>query len=244
MHISCKIGRFVHNGAPTRSYFQSFSVMASSSALFSSLSTNYARIGNVAQQLFPDILKELITIKEPPQRLSHDVTNSKYLSSNLRPDERFLINNVTTKGYADFDIPLIYKLIRNLNLLQSPPTNGWDSLSAPSVGQITPGDDIERVRRFRNEICHRGNAKITDTDLSQFFTQFKAIASRLETYLGKQPGEFVNKFINLETCCMDEETRNVYITRFEECMKSKLITKEKKIHLFSLIEKKMIFMNT
>ncbi|XP_052075418.1 uncharacterized protein LOC127712852 [Mytilus californianus] len=184
-----------------------------------SLPTNYARIGHAVQQLFPDILQELITIKEPPQRLSHDVNLNKYLSKILRSDELLLISNVMINGYTGFDIPLIYKLVRNLNLVP-PPIQGWDHSTAPCPTEVTPGDDFERIRRFRNETLHRGNAQVSDTELSQHFTQFKDIAGRLETYIGKQTGEFVDKFIYLETCCMDEETSNMYIERLDRLKKS------------------------
>lgn len=200
-------------------YVINFSVMACSSAISQSVSTNYARIGHVAQQMFPDILQELITIKEPPHRLSHDVKNNSYLRNNLRPDEWLLINNVTTKGYADFDIPFVYKLVRNLKLLP-PPTQGWNHPNSPCLMEITAGDDLERIRRLRNEILHRGNAQVNDTELSQFFTQFKDIAGRFEKYLGKQTGDFVDQFRDLESCCMDKETRNMYIKRLDGLRKS------------------------
>ncbi|VDI64738.1 Hypothetical predicted protein [Mytilus galloprovincialis] len=192
---------------------------SSSSAVPGSCLTNYARIGHAAQQLFPDILQELITIKEPPHRLSGDVNTNKNLSKILRSDELLLINDVATKGYANFDIPFIYKLIRGLNLVL-PPTQGWSHPTAPCPIEVTTGDDIERIRRFRNETLHRGNAQVTDTELSQHFTQFKEIAGRLETYMGKQIGEFVDKFMDLETCCMDEDTRTMYIERLDRLKKS------------------------
>ncbi|CAC5382725.1 unnamed protein product [Mytilus coruscus] len=192
---------------------------SSSSAASEPLSTNFARIGHVAQQMFPDILQELMTMKEPPHRLSHDINNNWYLSNKLRPDELILINNVATNGYKNFDIPFIYKLVRNLNLLP-PPTNGWNHSSVPCPTEITAGDDLERIRRLRNEILHRGNAQVNDSEFSQFFTQFKDIAGRLETYLGKQTGYFVDKFVDLETCCIDEETSKMYIKRFDGLKKS------------------------
>lgn len=192
-------------------YFIAVMANSSPSISFSSSSTNYARIGHAAQQLFPDILQELITLKEPPNKLSHDVNTctDKYLKTNLRPGEISLINGVIQKGYADFDIALIYKLVRHLKLIP-PPTQGWASSCDPCPTDITPGDDLERIRKLRNEILHRGNAHVTDTEISQFFTQFKDIARRLESYLGKKPGEFVDKFINLEKCCIDEKMKNVY----------------------------------
>ncbi|CAC5406316.1 unnamed protein product [Mytilus coruscus] len=196
--------------------------MASSSVspASQSSSTNFARIGYAAQQIFPNILQELMTMKEPPQRLSHDImTINSHLYSNLRPDELTLINDVATKGYNDFDISFIYKLVRNLRLLP-PPTKGWNSSTAPCQTELTPGDDFERIRKLRNEILHGGNAQVTDVECAQFFVQFKDIAGKLETYLGKQTGEFVDMFSELETRRMDEKTRNMYIQKLSSLKKS------------------------
>ncbi|CAG2217062.1 unnamed protein product [Mytilus edulis] len=155
---------------------------------------------------------DIIAIKEPQHRLYGDVTSNWFLNRNLRADEWSMINNVRTNGYVNFDIPLIYKLVRNLNLVPSP-TNGWDFHTPPAANEILPGDDIERIRRTRNEILHRGNAQVPDPNLTDYFTTFKDIATRLEVYLGKPKGEFVQKFQNLETCCMDEDTAKTYLDR-------------------------------
>lgn len=178
-------------------------------------STNYARIGHASQQLLPTILQELLLIKEPPSLLQGHVINNTFLNSTLRPEEWLLINNVTTKGYADFDIPLSYKIIRNLNIVQSP-TSGWHNQSGPISTEITVGDDIERIRRIRNGIIHRGNANVTDGELNDYFYKLKEIAARLEMYLGKQNGEFVSKLDHLKSCCMDSEIANMYIRKLEE----------------------------
>ncbi|CAG2188639.1 unnamed protein product [Mytilus edulis] len=177
-----------------------------------SLMTNYARIGHAAQQVFPDILQDIIAIKEQRNILYSDVTSNRYLNRNLRADEWSMINNVRTNGYVNFDIPLIYKLVRNLNLVP-PPSQRWDFHIPPAANEILPGDDIERIRRTRNEILHRGNAQVPDSILTDYFTSFKEIAVRLETYLGKPKGEFVQKFLILENCCMDEETEKTYLER-------------------------------
>ncbi|CAC5397291.1 unnamed protein product [Mytilus coruscus] len=185
------------------------SAMTSSSG---SLMTNYARIGHAAQQVFPDILQDIIAMEEPQHRLYGDVTSNRFLNRNLRADEWTMINNVSANGYVNFDIPLIYKLVRNLNLVP-PPSKGWDFHIPPAATEILPGDDIERIRRTRNEILHRGNAQVSDTILTDYFTSFKDIATRLEAYLGKPKGEFEQKFQNLENCCMDEDTEKTYLER-------------------------------
>lgn len=174
------------------------------------LRTNYAKLAHAVKQLFPAILIEFISIKEPPQRLFDDVNTNKYLLKHLSADELIFISN--TVEYSHFDIPLIYKLLRYLKKIP-PPTQGWNHFNAPCQTEITPGDDLQRIRIFRNETLHRGN--VTDTELSEFITHFKDIAGRLETYLGKQTGEFMDKFVHLETCSMDEEMINKYCRRLD-----------------------------
>ncbi|XP_056015401.1 uncharacterized protein LOC125652354 isoform X2 [Ostrea edulis] len=51
-----------------------------------------------------------------------------------------------------FDVTIMYKLLRNFGDGVSSPTNGWGK--EPVVGQKTIGDDIERIRKFRNMIAH------------------------------------------------------------------------------------------
>ncbi|XP_052084180.1 uncharacterized protein LOC127721476 isoform X3 [Mytilus californianus] len=193
-----------------------------------SLMTNYARIGHAAQQVFPDILQDIIAITKPKHCLYADVTSNRFLHRNLRADEWSMINNVRTNGYVNFDIPLVYKLVRNLNLVPSP-SKGWDFHIPPAATEILPGDDIERIRRIRNEILHRGNAQVSDTSLTDYFSTFKDIAIRLETYIGKPKGEFVQKFQILEKCCMDEETEKTYLERLT-------ILRERDINLSKAVE--------
>ncbi|CAG2188630.1 unnamed protein product [Mytilus edulis] len=152
------------------------------------LMTNYARIGHAAQQVFPDILQDIIAIKEPQHRLYSDVTSNC-----------------------------------------SSPSKGWNFHTPPAANEILPGDDIERIRRTRNEILHRGNAKVSDTNLTDYFTTFKDIAIRLEAYLGKPKGEFQQKFQNLEKCCMDEITEKTYL-------ESLTILRERDINLSKAVE--------
>jgi hypothetical protein len=46
----------------------------------------------------------------------------------------------------------MYKLLRNFGDDVPPPTNGWGK--KPEIGQKTIGDDIERIRNYRNLKAH------------------------------------------------------------------------------------------
>ncbi|XP_056015402.1 uncharacterized protein LOC130053005 [Ostrea edulis] len=53
---------------------------------------------------------------------------------------------------TSFDVPIMYKLLRNFGDNVPPPTRDWGK--EPAVGQKTNGDDIERIRKFRNMSAH------------------------------------------------------------------------------------------
>ncbi|CAG2198588.1 ANK [Mytilus edulis] len=180
--------------------------------------TNYARLGLATQNELPNILRKLLFIREPPHLLEAHLKNNSYLSRNLRAYEWNIIRAVRTHQYNEFDVPLMYKIIRNLNLVPNP-TQGWDNQTPPSSTEITVGDDIERIRRIRNEIVHRGNTKVKDPELANYFSFFKDIARRLEVALMLSNREFVSKLENAETCCIDEDTERHYIKRLRELEK-------------------------
>ncbi|XP_052074521.1 uncharacterized protein LOC127712231 [Mytilus californianus] len=182
----------------------------SSTVSTSSTIANYARLGLASQNELPDMLRELLLIKEPPHLLEAHLQNNSFLSRNLKAYEWNIIRTVQENSYHDFDEALTYKIIRNLNLVPSP-SQGWDNDMQPSAFEITIGDDIERIRRIRNEIVHRGNTNVQDSELAKYFSTFKSIASRLESYLSKPNREFVSKIEIAETCCIDKDSEQRYL---------------------------------
>jgi hypothetical protein len=177
--------------------------------------TNYARLGHAAQELLPDMLRELILLKEPTNKLILDCNANRYLKRTLRQIEWLCINNVINNEYSNFDVPLLYKLIRNLNLVPQPTAN-WDFPRDPMGNELTIGDDVERIRRKRNDILHRANVNVDETELSENFSLFKSVASRLEVYMGKPNGYFGHKCEWLETCCMDSQAQEQFLQKMKE----------------------------
>ncbi|CAC5424500.1 unnamed protein product [Mytilus coruscus] len=152
----------------------------SSLASTSSLRTNYARFRHAIQFELSNILRELLLIKEPTNLLEGHVRNNNFLKKNLRQREWNIIKNIGSNLYQDFDVSLMYKIIRNLNSIVQSPTKGWDNPTGPSVSEITIGDDIERINRIRNDFAHRGNTKVIESELANNFAIFKKIAMRFE----------------------------------------------------------------
>lgn len=84
--------------------------------------------------------------------------------------------------YSNFDVTLLYKLIRNLcpGFL---PTQGWGS--KPKCSDIQIGDDIERIRVFRNEFGHAKSSTISDSEFQIRWTELKLVIRRLEKTMSK-----------------------------------------------------------
>lgn len=171
------------------------------------------------------MLQELLTHFEKPSKIYARVYGCKQLMRRLQPEDCRKIYNSGNKGYNDFDIPLIYTILRNLHS-NIKPSRGWDHPTNPQKHEILLGDDLERCRRSRNDILHRGNTTVTDAELEKVFTDFKLIAKRMEDLLGKSQNEFVSKFENLQTCCMDEETQKMYLDNLDVLKESENNTRE------------------
>lgn len=183
--------------------------MATSNEVETSI-TNYARLGHAAQELLPDILKELVSVKQ-----SYSTLRSVCLGLRcLKPMEWHIINNAASDGFENFDVNLLYKLCRNLKLVPAP-TKGWSYPCDPMAHELTIGDDVERIRRMRNTILHRGNTNVTEIELRQMFQEFKEMARRVETYLAKPSGELVNKFKELEKRSMDPKAEEQFTQTIE-----------------------------
>ncbi|CAG2223445.1 DDX58 [Mytilus edulis] len=106
------------------------------------------------------------------------------------------------------------------------PSRDWDLPVGPQPFETSIGDDLERCRRSRNYILHRGNTLFTDQDVNDIFSEFESIAERFEKALHKQPNEFVSEFENLRTCSMDAATEKMYLDNLQDLMKNEKVTLE------------------
>lgn len=63
----------------------------------------------------------------------------------------------------------MYSLFRNTSNITRP-TKGWGQL--PGKNDIKPADDIERLRNYRNKICHENSSEMTTKDFNEFVLDF------------------------------------------------------------------------
>lgn len=86
-------------------------------------------------------------------------------------------------NYNEFDVTLLYKLIRNLCPLLAP-TKGWGKDPADTDMQI--GDDIERLRVFRNNNIHEVSSKISDNDFEIIWKKLKFVIQRIQNHMASK----------------------------------------------------------
>lgn len=117
-----------------------------------------------------DLFKE---INSCPALLSHkhklgqDQLNLCFLQPPAEPD------------YRKFDVTLLYTLIRNL-CPSLKPTKGWGT--QPDDADIQIGDDIERLRLFRNNYYgHASSAAISDFDFAKIWKDLKSVINRVQS---------------------------------------------------------------
>lgn len=102
----------------------------------------------------------------------------------LRPDQLKLcyFPPPLLPDYSKFDVTLLYTLIRNLCPALEP-TRGWGNEPGPKDTKI--GDDIERLRFFRNQnFAHLNSAAIPDDTFDDLWKTLKAVLSRLKSHSG------------------------------------------------------------
>lgn len=178
--------------------------------------THYARLGHAAQHLLPTFLREVLLKFENPSTIFAKCNQNTCLSRRLKRGEMKILGKAVKDGYTNFDIPLIYSILRNLHGLSIPPTKGWEHPMDPLVNEVQIGDDLERCRRLRNYIIHRGNTTVTDQELNNYFDEFKTIARRFEMFCKKNSNDFVSEVDDLRTCCMDEATEKQYLNDLKD----------------------------
>lgn len=144
-----------------------------------------------------DILANQIKPADLYQRIDSSPTNGKgYIRK-----EQLNICFIQPPGqpdYDDFDVTLLYTLIRNLCSTSLTPTKAWGKIPDSSHTQI--GDDIERLRLMRNKFAHANSAGIPEAEFQVLWNDLKSVIQRIQKYM-KSKGYSVNyeqKLVDIE----------------------------------------------
>lgn len=173
--------------------------------------TNLARVARIILGPCTDLLRYVLKTISPP-----DLKNKvKIFIANIPKNKRPPINQnqvqvVLGGNYSDFDITLLYFLLRNICSL---PTHGNQWGNDPSPGDKSVSANIERIRIIRNEFYgHATHFSLSDVDFQLKWNQLFEIVKELEGNFGTSTYH-QDAVTEIKSCPMDQEAVKNYIER-------------------------------
>lgn len=168
--------------------------------------TNRARLERIifgpCRDILCDLLRKEINPSDLPLHVNNFIRNLKRKKSPFTSEQESLIQG---GNYKDFDITLLYTLLRNICSF-TPHTNQWGN--EPNPGDKSVSANIERIRLLRNEHGHNSKISLSDVD---FNTKWKRIFETVEE-LEKSLGTYIyqKEVVKIKFCSMDpeQETKN------------------------------------
>ena len=170
--------------------------------------TRFFRLSLVIIDELTQILRDLLSNEVSPVQIYNKVRQLNYLK--LRPEQIVVLSDAKTRGYQDFDITLLYTLIRNVCQNISPPSQNWGVFNMPSpLNELTVGDDIERIRLIRNNVYgHICEVAIPETEFKEYFSIISGICTRMQTLLNK---DYAKRIQEAKECTIDADTEKKYL---------------------------------
>lgn len=205
--------------------------------------TNLARIARIILGPCTDILRCVLNNEIQPFDLSRKVsaiianTRVKHRRPLLNKDQERLVYG---EDYSNFDILLLYLLLRNICSIQ-PHRNGWGNVPLP--GDRSLSANIERIRIIRNEYCvYISNFSLSDIEFERKWTNIFQIVQDLEMYLGTS-NIYQDVLMLLKTCYMDPDVEESLVSKLQDIPKQNDLFEFKGKNLFpkTLIQSKFSY---
>lgn len=134
----------------------------------------------VSTDVIKDVFVDILTHFVQPCDLYGKIQSSRMLQNRMISADQFklcYIKPPRIPDYNEFDVSLLYLLIRNICPIQMP-TQGWGKM--PRTTDITFGDDIERLRCFRNSFLHGKFTGMPDNELRTIMSNLKHVMVRIQ----------------------------------------------------------------
>lgn len=156
--------------------------MAQSKYLSTRETTNLARLSRIVLGPCTDVLRAILGKEIPQSSLSQTVKTFLAKAPNkkttlITKEQESLIN---TGNYSDFDISLLYVLLRNITKIP-PHIKKWGK--TPKRCDRSVSANIERIRLIRNDLGHISKISISDHTFNTTWQEISDIVRELDTYL-------------------------------------------------------------
>ncbi|XP_062617780.1 probable serine/threonine-protein kinase pats1 [Saccostrea cucullata] len=180
--------------------------------------SRFAKLGMATNDVLSQACRDILELEIHPSHIFNKVKASPVFKR-MRPEQEHLLLDSKNSGYQNFDISLTYTLIRNVcSKIPKPSKGKWGE--EPETGDITVGDDIERIRSIRNSLtAHVCSASTSQTEFDNTWLLISDICQRLETFLGKK---YLDKIYFIQKLTLKEEDEDAIIEKVkEECEREK-----------------------
>ena len=148
--------------------------------------------------LFRETFDSIHSPADLPLRLADPAIEVQLKRAKLtQPERAFLYPSPGMYGKSnDFDITLIFKLLRTIcNLTPPPGPRGWDDL--PNGSDHTLVADLVRIKYYRNEIHgHRHSMEISDTEFVRLWKEISEALLRIAANISPAKRDEWKKSIN------------------------------------------------
>ncbi|XP_061194047.1 uncharacterized protein LOC133202269 [Saccostrea echinata] len=175
--------------------------------------SRFAKLGMATNDVLNEAYRDILKSEVPPSDIENKVnslSNKERKNLKLNPDQEGLLKRAKNTGYKEFDISLTYKMIRNIcSTIQKPTKGKWGQ--EPAAGEVTVGDDIERIRFIRNRLAaHVSSASTPQTEFDDTWSTMSDICQRLETFTGKK---YLDNLNDIKILTLKREVKDVIIQK-------------------------------
>lgn len=183
--------------------------MAQSKYASNKETTNFARMSRIILGPCTDVLCDVLKKEIRPSDLPKLVRTylAKLPTQQKSPITKEQENLIQKTIYSDFDITLLYFLLRNISNIPSH-RNQWGKI--PISGDTSLSANIEKIRLIRNGFGHSSVISISDTDFNKKWKEIFDIVRDLESYLGNATIH-QDAVTYIKSCSMDHDLSNKYI---------------------------------
>ncbi|XP_061193917.1 uncharacterized protein LOC133202161 [Saccostrea echinata] len=187
--------------------------------------SRFAKLGMAINEELTQACRDVLEMEVPPGLVYSKVKKFTNVYKKLRKDQELRLTQAKKNGYKEFDITLLYTLIRNICTKILIPTKGWGGNTMPAVGDTTTGDDIERIRLIRNNMFgHISSASTSKAEFDDTWSIITDICQRLQTYTNK---DYMSGLSNIQSQALEEENEKAIIEKLEADIKSNTDLMEK-----------------
>ncbi|XP_071144934.1 uncharacterized protein [Mytilus edulis] len=177
----------------------------------------YSRLSIPIIEIFPKILRDVIRKVMPVAKLLYQ--KCVPVLKTFYPEQQASITELQCSNtYDSLDVTLIYQLLRQFSLIPSP-TKGWGKL--PDKADINLGDDVERIRYYRNKLAHRKDTKIEKNEFHEYFNEFRDMGHRMDLNFSPST-HYEQEILGYRTCVMDTAMQAKYENAMMEIKNIKL----------------------